>query len=242
MKQWAVSLPRFEGPLDLLLSLVRRDQIDLANLPVAEITRQYLEYLHQADQLDVNLGAEYVDMAATLIQLKSRLLLPQDPELAAREADPRQELVRQLLDHQQVRQAAEFLRQKLEFTEASFSQPSIEEFRDIAPDDEQPTPGVLNLLDVLRLAKRALDTARVHQNIDTAPDPVTTSDMIAWIEARIDRLSPTQTADALPWFDEQDSQRRKVVLLLAILELVRRGPISVSQPHEFGEIQLRRLR
>src|SRR5579863_2546037 len=105
------SLPRFEGPLDLLLALVRKNQVDIADIPIADITRQYLDYLHQAGELNIDLGSEFVYMAALLIHIKSRCLLASDPELG-REEDPRAELVRQLLDYDQVRHGAEFLKQK----------------------------------------------------------------------------------------------------------------------------------
>src|SRR5690348_16705635 len=95
----AVELDRFDGPLDLLLSLVRKNQVDITEIPISEITRQYLDYLKNAEALDLDLGSDFAYMAATLIQIKSRLLLPPDPEVAAREPDPRQELIRQLLHH-----------------------------------------------------------------------------------------------------------------------------------------------
>ena len=120
----AVALPRFAGPLDLLLSLVRKKEVDIADLPIAQITRQYLDYLHQAEELNIDLGAEFVYMAATLIQIKSRCLLPADPaQPVAGSEDPRQALVRQLLDHEQVSHAAEFLGQKLEVAQATWSHP-----------------------------------------------------------------------------------------------------------------------
>src|SRR5262249_11964294 len=115
-----ISLPCFEGPLDLLLSLVRKNEIEISDLPIADITRQYLDYLHQAGELDRDLGSEFVYMAAWLIQIKTRCLLAADPETRPVE-DPRQELVRQLLDHEQVRQAVDFLKQKLEISEATWS-------------------------------------------------------------------------------------------------------------------------
>ena len=119
-----VSLPCFEGPLDLLLTLVRRNQMEITDIPIAEITRQYLEHLRQADEQRMDLGAEFVEMAAVLIHIKSKCLLATDPEMAAAEPDPREDLIRQLLDHQQVRQAAEFLGQKLELEGASWSRPT----------------------------------------------------------------------------------------------------------------------
>jgi len=116
-----ISLPRFEGPLDLLLELVRKHEIEIADIPIAQITRQYLDYLHQAKQLDVNLGGEFAYIAALLIQIKARSLLVADPELPPPEEDPRQELVRLLLDHDQLRSSAEYLKQRLEIAQATWS-------------------------------------------------------------------------------------------------------------------------
>lgn len=239
MKDWAISLPRFEGPLDVLLSLVRRNQLDLANLPVAEVTRQYLDYLHRAEELDVNLGAEYADLAATLIQLKSRLLLPVDPELAAREPDPRQVLVRQLLDREQVRQAAEFLGQKLAVAEATWSSPPpADDYRDFTGEDAPDGSGAMNLLEVLRLARKALATARTHQAIDTGPEAVTIEQMIDWIEERIANPASREDPDACAWLEQMDSSRRRVMLFLALLELTRSGRILLTQTCEYGQIRV----
>ena len=130
-----ISLPRFEGPLDLLLALVRKNEVEITDIPIAEITRQYLEYLHQARELNIDLGADFVYFAALLIHIKSRSLLPADPEIAGREPDPREALVRQLMDHDQLLQGAEFLKQKLEIAEATWSRPSIEEFPPLPQDN-----------------------------------------------------------------------------------------------------------
>ena len=102
----AVSLPQFEGPLDMLLSLVRQNQFDIRDLPIAEVTRQFLDYLNAAEQLDLDLDSEWFYMAALLIHIKSRSLLPAAPDEDP--SDPREELVRQLLDREQLAGAAAF--------------------------------------------------------------------------------------------------------------------------------------
>src|SRR5580692_11933080 len=109
-----VHLEHYEGPLDLLLDLIRRQKIDIKDIPIASITSEYLAYLDKARELDIDLGAEFVYMAATLIHIKSRMLLPRDPALAADnpEEDPRQELVEKLLEHEKFKNAAEMLQQK----------------------------------------------------------------------------------------------------------------------------------
>src|ERR1041385_9020316 len=109
-----VHLVHYEGPLDLLLDLIRRQQIDIKDIPIATITAQYLEYMEKALEMDIDLGSEFVYMAATLIHIKSRMLLPRDPVLEEGEADedPRQELVDRLLEHELFKNAAEMLQQK----------------------------------------------------------------------------------------------------------------------------------
>ena len=132
-------LPQYEGPLDLLLDLIRKQQIDIRDIPIAKITGQYFEYMEQARQMDIDLGAEFVYMAATLIYIKSKMLLPQDPELAeGAEEDPRQELVDRLLEREKFKNAAEMLQQKRVVEEAVWSNPQIAQFR---AEDDDPADG-----------------------------------------------------------------------------------------------------
>lgn len=161
-----ITLAQFEGPLDLLLSLVRKNEVDVAEIPIAEITRQYLDYLHQAGELNLDLGSEFVYMAALLIEVKSRCLLPPDPKQAQGEPDPRLELIRQLLGHDQMRRGAEFLKEKLELAESTWSRSPIEVFQqaEVEREDEETygSTGAMNLLQVLRLAQQALAAARAR--------------------------------------------------------------------------------
>src|SRR3984957_608015 len=123
-------LEHYDGPLDLLLDLVRKQQINIYDIPIAQITAQYLEFMQRALEMDVELSAEFVYMAATLIHIKSKLLLPRDPELdkLMPEEDPRKELVDRLLEHERFKSAAEMLHQKRVIEEAVWSNPQIEKF------------------------------------------------------------------------------------------------------------------
>src|SRR5215475_1547458 len=108
-----ISIPLYEGPLDLLLDLIRRQKLDIYDIPIAKVTEQYLEYLHVMQQLDVDLASEFLLMAAQLIYIKSRMLLPPDPDALPEEAeDPRAELVRRLLEYERFRTAAQMLYQR----------------------------------------------------------------------------------------------------------------------------------
>jgi len=111
---YRINLPIYEGPLDLLLDLIRKQEIDIHNIPIAKITEQYLDYLHQIDKLDIDVSADFIYMAATLIHIKSKMLLPVDPLLAEIEqsTDPREDLVHRLLEHEKFKNAAQLLYQK----------------------------------------------------------------------------------------------------------------------------------
>jgi segregation and condensation protein A len=230
-----ISLPRFEGPLDLLLSLVRKNEVEIADLPIAEITRQYLEYLHQAGELNMDLGSDFIYIAALLIHIKSRSLLPSDPETARREPDPRQELVRQLLDHDQLRQGAEFLKQKLEIAEATWSRSPAPELSP-QPQDETPEPNTaLNLLQILRIAQQALATAR-NYDLVTPPDPVSVAEMGLWLEDRLAHTSRPLEGAAL--LEEQSDGPHRAALFLAMLEMAKSGRIRLEQTVCFGAITI----
>jgi len=240
----AISLPRFEGPLDLLLSLIRKNEFDINDIPISTITRQYLEYMNRAEEMDLDLGSDFVYLAATLIQIKSRCLLPVDPEVAAREPDPRDELVRQLISHEQVRSAAEFLHERFEVASASWSRrpaPRRGEEPEGFGDPEMSDPGTLNLFEVLQLARKALETARTHQTLRLEEERVTVEEMVAWLGRK---LSEYPFAGPLPsemLFREQAELPRGIALFLAMLEMSRRGDFSLEQAVEFGPIYISRF-
>ncbi len=151
-------LEQYDGPLDLLLDLIRKQQVNIYDIPIASITQQYLEYMQRALELDIELSAEFVYMAATLIHIKSRMLLPKDPELdkISPEEDPRQELVDRLLEHERFKNAAEMLQQKKMIEEAVWSNPQIDQF--LAEDND---PGLsVTLFDLVKTLQVVLERAK----------------------------------------------------------------------------------
>jgi segregation and condensation protein A len=232
-----ISLPRFEGPLDLLLSLIRKHELEIVDIPIAEITRQYLDYLHRAEALNIDLGAEFVYMAALLIELKSRCLLPSDPQIRGDGSNPRQDLVRLLLDRDQVRQGAEFLKQRLEVAEASWSKSAIEQVPERGAEEGTSTDGVLNLLQVLRLAQQALATARSYELV-TPEDPVGVAEMMEWMEERMAANPGVMEVGVL--LAEQADASHRMALFLAILEMAKSTRIRLEQEECFGPISLSR--
>src|SRR5580704_4650185 len=168
-------LEHYEGPLDLLLDLIRKQQIDIRDIPIASITAQYLEFLQKAREMDLDISAEFVFMAATLIHIKSRMLLPVDPALRKEgeaEEDPREELVQRLLEHKRFKDAAEMLQQKRMIEENVWTNPQIKEFT-----DEDPGLAV-TLFDLVKAFGEVLDRIKERPVYDVDEEDLKVSDMV----------------------------------------------------------------
>jgi segregation and condensation protein A len=231
-------LEQYDGPLDLLLDLIRKHQINIYDIPIASITAQYLEYMQKAMELDIELSSEFVYMAATLIHIKSRLLLPRDPELdkISPEEDPRSELVERLLEHQRFKNAAEMLQQKRLIEEATWSNPQIQKF--ISEDDH---PGLaVTLFDLVKTFQTILDRTKNRPVYQVDQDSATVPDMIRYLEKILRKTSNGESVSATELFEKQRSRRRMICLFLAILELVKRQAIALTQKDAFGDIGLQR--
>lgn len=236
------TLEVYEGPLDLLLDLIRKQQINIYDIPVARITAQYLEYMQRAAELNMELGGEFVYMAATLIQIKSRMLLPQDPELAkmAPEEDPRKELVDRLLEHERFKNAAEMLHQKRMLEEAVWSNPAMKEF---LQEDGQGEDLQVSLYDLVRTLQTILDRAKSRPAYGVEKEDVTVPDMIRYLrDALLEDRHATDAISATELFERQRSRRAMICLFLAILEMVRMQAISLVQAEAFGDIGIKRHR
>ncbi|MBV9744768.1 MAG: segregation/condensation protein A [Acidobacteriia bacterium] len=232
-------LERYQGPLDLLLDLIRKQEIDIADIPIATITAQYLEYMEQAREMDVDLSAEFVYMAATLIHIKSKMLLPRDPALEKEgEAteDPRQELVTRLLEHERFKNAAEMLQQKRLIEENVWSNPQMKLF---LPEDTDPGLSV-TLFDLVKAFGDLLERAKNRPVYEVSGADVTVPDMIRYLKSRFLEMAPQEPLFILRVFDEQRSRRAMIALFLAVLELVRMQAVTVTQKNLFGEIALER--
>ena len=233
-----IHIEQYEGPLDLLLDLIRKQQINIYDIPIASITAQYLEYMQRAIAMDIELSSEFVYMAATLIHIKSRLLLPRDPELdkIAPEEDPRRELVDRLLEHERFKNAAEMLQQKRMVEEAVWSNPRIGEF---LSDDEAPALAV-TLFDLVKTFQQVLERTRNRPTYEVGSETISVPDMIRYLGGMLKRLPANQSLSATDLFEQQLSQRAMICLFLAILELVKRQAVALTQKDAFGDIGLQR--
>ena len=226
----------YEGPLDLLLDLIRKQDIDIYDIPIAQITAQYLAYVEKIRGLDVNVAADFIYMAAVLIHIKSKMLLPRDPFAGpGAEEDPRAELVNRLLEHEKFKSAAQMLLQKQQIENAVWSNPAIKEFMDAEGTDREIAADVI---DLVKTFQHILDRARSRPMLQVDEESVTVGQMIDYLRRRLtleDR--PIQLKHLLR---NIDSRQTLVCMFLALLEMVRLQAIQLRQERLFGEILLRK--
>jgi len=226
----------YEGPLDLLLDLIRKQDIDIYDIPIAKITAQYLAYVEKIRELDVNIAAEFIYMAAVLIHIKSKMLLPRDPEAPAEEQeDPRTELVNRLLEHEKFKSAAQMLLQKQQIEEAVLTNPSLKEFMDAEGTEPEIAADVI---DLVKTFQQVLERVRTRPVLNVDEETVSVGQMIDYLRRRLvleDR--PIRLKQLLM---RVESRQALVCMFLALLELVRLQAIQVRQEKLFGEIAIRK--
>jgi len=226
----------YEGPLDLLLDLIRKQDIDIYDIPIAKITAQYLAYVEKIRELDVNIAAEFIYMAAVLIHIKSKMLLPRDPEAPAEEQeDPRTELVNRLLEHEKFKSAAQMLLQKQQIEDAVWSNPAIKEFMDAEGTEPELAADVI---DLVKTFQQILERARNRPMIQVDEETVTVGQMIDYLRRR---LSLEERPIGLKQMLKNiESRQALVCMFLALLELVRLQALQLRQDRMFGEIFLKK--
>jgi segregation and condensation protein A len=226
----------YDGPLDLLLDLIRKQDIDIYDIPIARITAQYLAYVEKLRQLDVNVAAEFIYMAAVLIHIKSKMLLPRDPYAHPdAEDDPRGELVNRLLEHEKFKSAAQMLLQKQQIEDAVWSNPALKQFADAEGADPDIAADVI---DLVKTFQQILERARSRPIIEVDEETVTVGQMIDYLRRRLsleDR--PIRLKQLLR---NVNSRQALVCVFLALLEMVRLQAVQLRQDRMFGEILLRK--
>jgi segregation and condensation protein A len=226
----------YEGPLDLLLHLIRKQDIDIYDIPIGRITAQYLAYVEKLRELDVNVAAEFIYMASVLIHIKSKMLLPRDPAAASdAQDDPRAELVNRLIEHEKFKSAAQMLMQKQQIEAAVWSNPALSDFRDAEGTEPEIAADVI---DLVKTFQQILDRARNRPMIQVDEETVTVGQMIEYLRRRLaleDR--PIRLKQMLR---NVESRQALVCMFLALLEMVRLQAIQLRQDRLFGEILLRK--
>ena len=227
---YRVRAGQFEGPLDLLLHLVRVNEVNITDIPIATITEQYNAYLELMRELNLEIAGEYLVMAATLLHIKSRMLLPADPTAAEEEEDdPRAGLVQQLLEYQRFRQAAENLQAMETRRGLIWTRDGVpEEFA----DEELLAVDMFDLLQAFRaLVGRLGEEAQLRLRRDT----VSVAEKIAWLS---DLLRERRSVVLTTLFEELPTRLDRIATFLAVLEMMRMATIVAFQRKLFGEIRL----
>ena len=230
-----VQLETYQGPLDLLLDLIRKQEINIYDIPIARITGQYLEYMRRnLARLDTEVAGEFLLMAATLIHIKSKMLLPPDPTAPPEEEDPRLELVHQLLEHEKFRKAAQMLQQKQLVQGAMWSAPGLSEFLDPEAEPEL----AVSLFDLVKAFQQVLDRARERPLLDIEEEKVSVAEMMRNLcELLASRSQPLALKEVLERLRSRDAI---VATFLALLELVRLQAVAIRQSELFADIELRK--
>ncbi len=232
-------LEQYQGPLDVLLELIRKQEIDIKDIPIATITAQYLEYMEKRREMDMDLSADFVYMAATLIQIKSKMLLPRDPELekmSGQEEDPREDLVQRLLEHEKFKNAAEMLQQKRMIEENVWSNPQMKAF--VAAGED---PGLsVTLFDLVKAFGEILERAKNRPVYEIGSPDVSVGDMILYLKSVFENAAPDEPVFILRIFEQQRTRRAMIALFLAVLEMVKMQAVQILQQDLFGEIALKR--
>ena len=233
---FAVSVGRiFDGPLDLLLELIRKQDIDIYNIPIAKITAQYLAYIETLKQLDVDIAAEFIYMASLLIHIKSKMLLPRDPDAPEGQEDPREELVLRLLEHEKFKTAAQMLLQKQQIEEAVLSNPGLKEFKDAEGTEAELAA---DAVDLIRTFQEILERARNRPVFNVNEDTVTVAEMIEYFRRRL--LLEDRPIRLKRLLQHLTSRNALISSFLALLELVRLQAILVRQDRMFGDIVVKK--
>jgi segregation and condensation protein A len=230
-----ILLPAFEGPLDLLLYLIRREKVDLHDIPIAPITRRYMEYLDVMRELNLELAGEFMVMAATLIHIKSKMLVPVDPTEAENPEDledPRDELVQRLLEFERYKEAAGILHQRREIRSATWTRPDsvVPQFDDTG--EEMLEAG---LFDLIAAFKELLDRRKVLLAHQVESEGPSLEDRMAQLLLLI---KEGESLEFLALFETLETKAEMIVTFLALLELTRLKKIKVYQRGIFGPIRV----
>jgi segregation and condensation protein A len=228
-----VRLPIFEGPLDLLLHLIKKNEVQITDIPIATITDQYLALLEELPELNLDGAGEYLVMAATLVYIKSRMLLPTTPEDEEPEDDPRAELVQQLAEYQRFREVAVALGERNVLARDVFAGGG--ERLDPAADDEQPPVRDASLGDLLEALRDVLNRIRPPRAHEIEREPISIRACVARVLAE---FAVAERLEFTSLFAPDSTRGEIIVTFLALLELIRLRVLRARQPERFGAITL----
>jgi segregation and condensation protein A len=236
---YKITIPMYEGPLDLLLDLIKKQEMNIHDIQISKITSQYLEYLHKLEQLNIDVSAEFIYMAATLIYIKSKMLLPPDPLASPEEqaADPREELVQRLIEHEKFKNAAQLLYQKQQIEENVWSKPDKSLYNDEGTEGEL----VVSLVDLVRVFQQVLERKKEVTRIELQHETFTVAQMIAQLRGQI-LASDSNSVSLIQFFEACPSRHAMIVAFLAVLEMVKLQAVGLAQEAQFGDILVKKAK
>ena len=228
-----LKLGEFSGPLDLLLFLIKQEQANIFDIPIARITDEYLKYIRLMKSLDISLAADFLVMAATLIEIKSKMLLPREisDEAVDEIEDPRQELIDRLLEHQKFKNAAEMLYERVTVEQAVFSRGQIE-------SDENNLETNATVFDLLTVFQKILARHKEEIKLEIEREEMSLADMLKQLRARIFKAKEINLIEI---FQEMRTKQELVLAFIAVLELVRTEDIKLLQRKTFGDVILKKV-
>ena len=227
----------YDGPFDLLLDLIRKQNLDIYDIPMGRITAQFLEYCHHLKNTDVDAAGEFVYTASLLIHIKSRMLLPRDPtDLLGTDAeDPRRELVARLLEHERFKAAAQMLAQKQQVEDASWTNPGMREFKGDAGAEAEIAA---DTVDLVRVFGDILARLRSRPVLNVDEESVTVAQMIDYVKRRL--LMEERPVSLRRLLHNTHTERALICMFLAMLELVRLQAVLLHQPAAAGDILIKK--
>ncbi|MBF0344213.1 MAG: segregation/condensation protein A [Nitrospirae bacterium] len=249
---YQIKLPAFEGPLDLLLSLIKKNKIDIYDIPIAFITNQYLKELDIMKELNLDIAGDFLVMAATLVYIKSRMLLPVEQQDAVEEEDPRLELVQRLIEYQSFKEVAFSFRDREEkwedfyvkeplagFVEMSDAQLADETGATQLDNVTEPNLINLNIYDLFKAFKNIVETKHI-ETIYIAKSTLTINDKIAIIIKRLEEAGRERQIEFYDLFTEEVTRINIIITFLALLEMLKEGYILIYQTRDFGKIWVKK--
>ena len=235
-ENYKVKLDIFEGPLDLLLYLIKKDEVDILDVNIERITRQYITYLDTFKMLNIDLAGEFIVMAANLMYLKSRMLIPrpvQPPEEETEDEDPRWELIRQLIEYKKFKDAAGFLQRRQLQMEHVY--PATPELPEVKKEEIAPGFPELGIFDLIRAFQKVLSRFQKEDLKEIMDDRFTVADKIEYLLVHV---LPGEHVSFLHLFAGATTRDEVIVTFVAMLELIKLRQFRVSQDHLLGEITL----
>lgn len=230
---YKLNLPSFQGPLDLLLHLIKQNKLDIYDIPIVLVTEQYTSYLEAMEELDLEVAADYIYMAALLINIKSKMLLPRDESSETPQEDPRAELVNRLLEYQRYKAVAESFAEIDVLRMGVFARPNVPRPGTDASEIDMSEVSLFDLIDAFRTA-----LTRFKLNHPQGIELVRTVHKVSDKMSELYSMLKEKSAVRLQWFLEGRGRNELIAIFLATLELVRLGGISLTQSGNFGEINI----